>query len=276
MAKKKASVPATKPKQQQTGARAVAAVPKTDVPATIAEQIAQDAGKGVSLAQEDNLVPLIYVLQPLSPQADESDSRHLPGAKPGMIWLKNAAEPVIDGSEGIVFQPCFFQKNWVEWIPRDKGGGLVGITDECPKEAQQVKDGNLIKYIMPNGNEVKETRYHFGFVHIEDQRLPYCIPLTSTGHTVSRDLTSRMRSKVVNGVRAPSWAYLYKLTTISKQNKKGKWFQFNIEDLSMVDDMADYTAGRNLYKSMEKGEKKAALDEDGNAADSGAGDDDKM
>lgn len=259
---------AKKPEPKKPAAKPVAKVPAVaakksgGVPATIAEQMKLDAGKGVSTAQEDNLVPLIYVLQPLSPQVDEADPRHVDGAKPGSIWLKSAPEPIIDGDAGIIFQPCFFQKNWVEWIPRDKGGGLVAITEDCPKEATAVKDNNVTRYVMPNGNEVKETRYHYGYVFLGDQRLPYCIPLTSTGHTVSRDLMTRMRGKMQGDVRAPSWAFLYRLTTVSKTNKKGKWNIFVVEDVDWVENLDDYNNGKALFNSLDKGEKKAALDED--------------
>ena len=255
-----AKTPAKKTASKQS--RAVAPANTGSVPAAIAAQMKQDAGKGVSTAQEDNLVPLIYVLQPLSPQVEKGNDAQIEGAEPGSIWLKNAPEPIVDGEEGILFQPCSFQKNWVEWIPRDNGGGLVGITEDCPKEAKEEKDGNVIKYVMPNGNEVKETRYHYGFVHIGNERLPYCIPLTSTGHTVSRDLMSRMRSKhLPDGTPAPSWAYLYRLKSVRKQNKKGTWYQFTIEDHGWVETADDYNLGKALYQSLERGEKRAALDD---------------
>lgn len=262
---------ATKTKAKPSQSRAVAPAKTGGVPATLAEAMRQDAGKGVSTAQEDNLVPLIYVLQPLSPQVQKKNDAYIEGAEAGAIWLKNAPEPIVDGDEGIIFQPCFFQKNWVEWIPRDNGGGLVGVTENCPAEAKAVKENNVTRFVMPNGNEVKETRYHFGYVHIGDERVPYCIPLTSTGHTISRDLMSRMRSKAMpDGTRAPSWSYLYRLKTVHKQNKKGQWYQFVIEDHGWVEDMDDYNRGKALFNSLQSGEKKAATDD---LADQGGGDD---
>lgn len=275
MAKKAVVTKKTTSTKPPSSSRAVAPRQAAALPANLDEAMDADAGKGISTAQEDNLVPLIYVIQPLSPQADKRDqAKYIEGAEPGSIWLKNAPEPIVPGDEGIIFQPCFFQKNWVEWIPRDNGGGLVGITETCPAEAKPVKENNVTRFVMPNGNEVKETRYHYGFVHLGDERLPYCIPLTSTGHTVSRDLMSRMRSKVTaSGARAPSWAFLYKLTSVPKQNKKGRWFQFALEDVGFVESMEDYNIGKALYQSLEKGEKKAAVDEDtARTDDSGDGD----
>jgi hypothetical protein len=47
-------------------------VPISDAltPAFLADRIKADAGKGVSSSQADNIVPLIYILQALSPQVN--------------------------------------------------------------------------------------------------------------------------------------------------------------------------------------------------------------
>jgi hypothetical protein len=85
---------------------------------------------------------------------------------------------------------------------------------------------------------------------------------------VSRDLMSRMRAKALpNGVRAPSWAFLYRLKTIHKQNKKGQWFQFVIEDHGWVDNVDDYNRGKAMNNSIEAGEIKAKVEDDDANAD---------
>src|SRR6202035_3091033 len=57
-------------------------------PAALADRMKADAGRGVSTAQEDNQVPLIYVLQPLSPQVDKRSEQYVEGAEPGDLWLR--------------------------------------------------------------------------------------------------------------------------------------------------------------------------------------------
>src|SRR5258708_4431967 len=59
---------------------------------------------GLSKDQADNLIPFIYVLQPLSPQVMKGDAARIEGAEAGDIWLRNG--PVIKGEDGMLFQPC--------------------------------------------------------------------------------------------------------------------------------------------------------------------------
>lgn len=235
-------------------------LPSTAAPAFLAQH-ADDAGKGVSTDREDNLVPLIYVLQPLSPQVMRSKPEYIPGAEPGAIWLRNAPNPILKGEDGFLFQPCHFWKDWVEWVPRKAGGGFVGRHDDCPSDAQIQTDPqnpNKLKHIRPNGNEVIETRYHAGFVIRPDMvPAPYLIALSSTGHTVSRSWMASMGQKQLGGKIAPSWACLYKLTTRERTNASGTWFTWSVADNGWVKSEEEYLRGKALYEAFAAGEKRA-------------------
>ena len=230
-------------------------------PAYLAKRMASSAGKGVSKAQEDNLVPLIYVLQPLSPQVNKRNAAYLDGAEPGMIWLRNSADPLVDGEEGIVFQPCFFTRDYVEWIPRDSGGGFVGRHETPPKDTKEEvdpKNPNKKKLVRKNGNEIIETRSHVGFVHLPNgQKLPYVIPFTSTGHSVSRQWMFMMNSKVFNGETIPSFAYLYRLKTKPRSNVQGEWFVLDVSDEDWASE-EDIEAGEKLHDAFATGQKQIA------------------
>lgn len=228
------------------------------VPAFLATQGAQDAGKGVSTAQEDNLIPLIYMLQPLSPACNKRDPAYIEGAEPGAIWLRNAANPIVPGEDGILFQPCFFSKDWVEWIPRTSGGGYAGRHATKPADAKEVRDPQnpqKIKYVLPNGNELIETRYHAGFVITDAGPLPYVIPMASTAHTCSRQWMGIMNQKQVAGNKMPSWAGLYRLKTKQKSNAAGTWFTWDILDEGFVQTPEDYERGKTLFNAFSSGEK---------------------
>src|SRR5438477_259916 len=80
-------------------------------------RIRGDAAGSLSKDQADNLVPLIYLLQPLSPQVMRGDPARIDGAEPGDIWLRNSERPIIKSEKGMLFQPCFFYKDIVEWVP---------------------------------------------------------------------------------------------------------------------------------------------------------------
>lgn len=245
-----------------------------NLPAELFDVALEDAGKGISTAQEDNMVPLVYVLQALSPQCNRRNGAYVEGAEPGAIFLKNAPSPVINGEEGILFQPCAFFKKWVEWVPRESGGGIVASHDSLPGDAKKVTDAKnpaKIRYVRDNGNDLIETRYHAGFVLTKDNGpLPYVIPMTSSGHTVSRNWMFMMGSKQLSGKRMPSWASLYKLTTVERSNAAGTWFQFKVTDAGWVNTRDEYERGKKLFEAFEAGEKNVSTDQD--AVDESASD----
>jgi hypothetical protein len=264
--------PAETEKPPGTG---VATAPTSDVPEYLREQVEQDAGKGVSTDRDDNIVPLLYVLQPLSPQCDEASPARVPGARAGMIWLRNyTPRELVSGDEGILYLPCYFYKDWMVWRPRNSGGGLAGIFSERPKEAREVPDPRNPKQMcwrMPNGDEVMETRHHPGFVVIDDHTLiPFAINLTSTGHTVSKNwMFSMMSKKTPTGQPMPSFACLWRLKTRQRSNTQGKWFVLEHHDAGYAT-LDQYKLGRAMHDAFARGEKVVEQDE-GLAATAGEG-----
>jgi hypothetical protein len=235
------------------------------VPAFMQERMEQDAGKGVSKDAEDNVVPLMYVLQTNSPQVNSRDEAYLKGAVGGDIWLRNALNPVVPGQKGVLFQPCCFYKDWVEWVPRSEGGGLVGRFAERPKEAVEKPDTENPKkmvWTLPNGNHVVETRYHVGYAILEDGVvIPYVIPMKGSGHSVSKQWMFLMGQKCnAKGDAYPSWSSTYRITTELKKKGGDSWFVFHIEDNGFVSSMEDYERGARLNAAFMAGQLKAAED----------------
>lgn len=238
--------------------------PGTGQPAFLATKVAADAGKGVSTLAEDNIVPLVRVLQALSPQCNKRDPDYVEGAEAGSIWLRNSGLPAISGETGFLFQPCFFSKAVLEWVSRDGGGGLVAQHAERPESAREVddpKNANRKRWVMPNGNELQETRNHVGYVLLPDGSAhPYVIPFSGTGHTVSRQWMVLLNQKQINGNKAPGFASLYRLTTKERHNAKGTWFVFAVADAGWVTTPEEYERGSALYDSFAKGEKSIEAD----------------
>src|SRR4249920_1685670 len=107
-------------------AKAVTTAPSGAVPDFIKDQAKAHVGKGSSTDQADNIIPLIYVLQGLSPQVNSRNDAYIKDAQAGDIWLRNAPKEIVKGTDGFRFQPVAFRKEWVEWVPRDDGGGRRG------------------------------------------------------------------------------------------------------------------------------------------------------
>lgn len=269
----KSAVPA---KRVASAPPAKAGARDASLPAHLRDQMVADAGQGVSSDQADNLVPLIYVLQPLSPQALKRNPKYMEGAEAGMIWLRNASDPLVNGEEGIDFQPCFFYKDIVEWVPRDDGGGFVGRHKTMPKDAVQEpdpQDENILRWKRPNGNQLVETRYHVGYVLRNGSSLPFVIPLASTGHTFSKAWMFMMNSQQVGGAIPPSYACVYRLITEFKQNKKGEWFGWKVDDGEPPRwaTEEEYAKGKALHVAFARGEKDIEQPEEVSTLNAGSG-----
>ena len=255
------------------------------VPAHLKEKMKTDAGKGVSTSAEDSMVPRLYVLQPLSPQVLKQKQEYIKGAEAGDIWLRNASKPIV---KEVLVQPCHFFRTWTEWVPKNddgSGGGYVGefpydATDKdrfgLPADVKKSEDPETGRDIWSRGEgqnvtEFKDTRNHACLIYMDGGVvLPYLISLSSTGHTVSRQWTFMMKSKVVEGEIAPSWACLYKLSTVMRTKGQYNWFVLDPHDASeegtVWADEAQYIAGKTLAEAFEAGAKKAEAPVDIDAA----------
>src|SRR5690606_39209842 len=104
----------------------------------------------------------------LSPQVDEDGPAYVQGAKKGMI-INSVTEELYPGDPGVLFLPVHREHRFVEWVPRDQGGGFVAShepTDPMIIEAR--KGGGFGKLESPEGNDIVETFYVFGLVVDED------------------------------------------------------------------------------------------------------------
>ena len=111
--------------------KAAKETPKTEVatvsnslPATMdASMLAADAGLGrESMSITDMALPYLLILQSLSPQVKKSSPQRVDGAEEGDIF-NTVTQELFASEDGINVIPCAFQKAWVEWAPRDSGGG---------------------------------------------------------------------------------------------------------------------------------------------------------
>lgn len=252
-------VPATR-KPQNVSLTKTPAVKK--VPAFLAERADVDAGKGLSTDREDNVVPMVRRLQALSPQVNKKGMDYVKGAEPGDIWLKDVA--MIKGEVGFRFQPCAFWKDIVEWRPRDQGGGYVGRHDSVPDDANEEVDERTGRTIYTrHGNELIDTRYHAGFVLLDDGRaLPYVIPMKGTDHQVSRTWMTRMNAKrLKSGRTQPPWMSTYVIRTKDRTNPSGTWSTWDIVDSDEITTDEEYDRGLGLYEAFTAGTKRADVED---------------
>jgi hypothetical protein len=222
----------------------------------LAEQAVQDKGLGVSQKSEDNLIPMISVLQPMSPAVNARHPSYVEGAEPGAFLLKNSPIQIIPGHIGFEFIPSAMELAWVEWKQRTQGGGWVAKHASPPDDIIEVIDpsnGKKKKLRKETKNEMIETRYRYGLAVLPGfGPLPFAIPFFGTGHTVCKAWETQMNSLVIPGTSDPypSFIAAYRLTTRQRTNNDGTWFQIEPK-LSRSTQPHEYHRAKAMLKAFE-------------------------
>ena len=94
---------------------------------------------------EDFAIPFIRVLQPMSPQLQRQHGSYVEGAKAGDLYNTVTGESY-DGEKGISIVPCAYNKKYIEWIPREKGGGLVNANHDISILSKCTRDPETRRY----------------------------------------------------------------------------------------------------------------------------------
>lgn len=195
-----------------------------------------DAGEGFSgQSGADIAIPFITVLQKMSPQCD-TDGTPLEGAKPGMLF-NTVTEEMWTAEEGLIFVPAYTQNVFVEWVPRKKGGGFVGIhniSSEVVTKAVAAAE-EFGKYTVEE-NELQETFYVYG-VLLDSNSEPLqmiTIAFTSTKIGVYKKWNTKINMFLQKGStqRPPLFAHRVRLTTVRQENSEGVYHNFVLSPLN--------------------------------------------
>lgn len=194
-------------------------------------------GGGFENADGDSFsVPFIKVLQKLSPQVDEDMDDYIEGAKAGMLFNNVTGELYPDGMRVI---PCHYVRTFLEWIPRTQGGGLVNVFEadagakllpSCTKDEETFRD------ILPNGNELQDTRVHYVLVETADgDFVPAIISLARSQIKSSKDWMSKMKQwKLPNGNGAAMFAQVWNLGTKKKVKDENTWSVLTATSVDLI------------------------------------------
>lgn len=192
------------------------------------------AGTGLEdTGSEDYAIPFIRVLQSGSPQLKKNNGKYIEGAAQGMLF-NTVSNELYDGDEGILVIPCAYTKKYIEWIPRDAGGGIVN-SDHTADILKSAVQNEKKKYMLNNGNEIQETAQYFALiVNNEDEPQEALLSFTSSQLSFSRRWnsmlrTSRVKNSAGDTVLAPMFANIYRIKTVEQSNDLGSWYGFTVE-----------------------------------------------
>jgi hypothetical protein len=215
------------------------------------------AEEGISFRPEDQLLPLIYVLQSGSPIVEKRSESYVEGAEPGHFWLRNTLNPIRNGETGIIAVPVRMVSTWVEWMPNR--GGFVTSHESRPPDTKvslvRGDDGRERQTLVrSSGNVIVETRN----IYLLIDGSPYVLPCTSTKHTFARNWQTLWHEfKHPNtGKIMPAYARRYRLTTVGTSNAIGKWFGLKFEDAGWASN-TEIKTGIAFTEALIKGERRA-------------------
>lgn len=191
-------------------------------------------GTGLEQVTPDDVsIPYIQVLQALSPQLNKNDGKYIKGAEQGNIYdsVLNTAH---DGDEGIIVVPCYYNKKYIEWSPRETGGGKVNEHDTREILAQCTRNDRG-QMVLSNGNYIAETAQFFVMICNEDETewTQGVVSMTSTQLPKAKKWIAQMRQRRVkdsngNMVDAPMFLFKYRMKTVAEQNDRGSWYGWSI------------------------------------------------
>lgn len=216
------------------------------------------AGGGFSeVGTEDLAIPFLRILAQLSPQVNKRDGAYIDGAEAGMV-LNTVMNKAFSGEDGILVVPCHYNRRYVEWQPREKGGGYVASYDPEDPIVRTATKGMKGEDILPNGNLLTPTAQFFVLFLHDDGAQRALVTMTSTQLKKARKWLSQMESMKAKGKNGlytlPMFSQIYRLRTVEERNDKGSWFGWEISkerslDMSKEDDKAlvemavDFTRG---------------------------------
>jgi hypothetical protein len=218
-------------------------VRKDTLPA-VAAAVAIDHESFGEMSKADIAIPFLVVLQPLSPQCTPGHAKEVEGARPGMIYQTVTGELFTS----VTVVPAEYKRTFIEWVPRDKGGGFRGergLEFERVFESARNEKGRAI---LDNGNELADTRSWYVMVVREDgTRFPAIISMGSSQIVVSKKWNAMQITPPPShsGPLGRS-SYAWQLRTVLNKNEKGSWFGWaparaaRVEDEGLLADCAGF------------------------------------
>ncbi len=238
---------------------------KTEVSTDVMDDILETAGEGVDYDTSELQIPFIRVIQALSPQIKKSDAAFIQGASQGDMFNTVTGE-YWEGSKGMSIIPCYQETKYLEFVPRDQGGGFVGEMKADNPDIQKTQR-NGAKEVLPNGNELVKSDQHYCMILNEDgSAQPAIIDMKSTQLKISRRWKTQIAMQKVadkKGVmRTPAlFATVWSLTSVEESNDMGTWYNYAINKVDLIKDKNLLIEAKNFRSSIESGAAKAVPEE---------------
>jgi hypothetical protein len=257
---------------------AVTKAKETALSTDVMDDIFDNAGDGASYESSEMQIPFVRVAQSLSPQLNKKKAEYIEGLSNGDAY-NNLTNQMWAGEKGLVVIPCFQTTKYLEFVPRESGGGFRGeISASDPVLQRTSRNGS--KEILPSGNELVKADQHFCLIVDEEgMTQPVVIDMKSTQLKVSRRWKTNIAMQKVKNPKTgeiivpPVYATMWKLTTSEETNDKGDFYNWAVERVGLVENRNMLLEAKSFRDSIMKGEVKAQAETASNGSSARDGDD---
>jgi hypothetical protein len=187
---------------------------------------------------ENTRQPFLRILQSNSPELRKNKPNYIEGAKEGDIMFA----PEKKAWASVEAIPVAFKTCYTEWIPRSKGGGIVGTHPMSLKQDPKFKtvtNETGKKVDMIGDNEAVRTNYCFlMFKHPEiGEWINGVIGFVSTQIKLSGLWQEKLMVSPYEDKSIPNLLYgrSWTITTTDAGNEKGDWKNWDIKDPVVLD-----------------------------------------
>ena len=238
------------------------------------------SGKGYEHQSQDDIkTPMILVLQALSKVVTK---KLVPGAEAGMFF-NNVTEEL---SNELLFVASITNQVYIEWVPREKGGGFAGIHDPSSEVVRNalLANGNKQKDLMVGDNNLVRTFQVWGVLCDDKQPLGVAmLPCASSKINSYKSWNTKTRQfmpKNKDGAPElpPMFSHLVKLTTqFDDTNPSGDFYNLvmspangDVVSSQISPDDPRFVAAEECYDMAEAGALKQGAYEKASSDEAGA------
>lgn len=244
---------------------AVAQVKDAALPAEFDIDIYGDANLGnENVGQDDITIPRLKIAQALSPEIKKAKAEYIEGCEEGSVFNSATRELYAGPGEPLTVINVAYVRRYIEWIPREKGGGLVNpnhdesILDQCTRNDKG-------DYVLENGNEIVVTPEHFVIIVRADGTWEQAVlSMSGSKAKISRSWNTSIRNlkirnpatgKFVNPAR---FYQSFLLSTVPETNDRGDFFNWRVAQGEPTISLPEvgkevYLAAREFYDLVQSG-----------------------
>lgn len=209
-----------------------------------------------NVTAKDLAIPFLMICQSLSPERKKGHVKEIVGIQEGMIFNSVTREILGGIGEGVQFIPTTYRKQYVEWKPRERGGGFVeshndsAVLHDCERDERG-------RYVTGDGNHIMETAYFTGLVVRGNEYTPVIVSMQSTSLKVARLWLSTIMSLKVPGaggvkITPPMWGSMFNLSSTLMTKGDQSWFTWKVERIGWTNEKQLLDAARENMTQMKQ------------------------